>query len=188
MEKTSEESDPKPVSDYTVLSKPTEITIRRPPVNSLNDLSAKEWIPETVSVWTQRGLGKGHKDAQIEKQHPAPFSFQDISRLVRFFTKSGDTVLDPFVGVGSSLKAAAIEGRKGIGIELNPRYSELARMRLMSEVSDEVSVGDQHIINGDARRVIPTIEKNSVKELVTLLSVLFITRNMSNMETMCHLS
>ena len=71
------------------------------PRNQLNDLTAREWIPETVSVWNQRGLGAGHPDAQIERQHPAPFSFTDVGRLVRFFTKKGHTVLDPFVGVGS---------------------------------------------------------------------------------------
>src|SRR5690349_17498814 len=81
------------------------------PRNQLNDLTAREWIPETVSVWTQRGLGAGHPDAQIERQHPAPFSFTDVGRLIRFFTKRGGTVLDPFVGVGSTLKACAIEGR-----------------------------------------------------------------------------
>ena len=37
-------------------------TGRRKPLNQLNDLTAKEWIAETVSVWTQKGLGKGHKD------------------------------------------------------------------------------------------------------------------------------
>src|SRR4051794_29559027 len=73
---------------------------RAPPANGLNDLTAKEWIPETVSVWTQRGLGKGHSHAQIEKQHPAPFSFQDVARVIKFFTKKGEAVLDPFVGVG----------------------------------------------------------------------------------------
>ena len=95
--------------------------------NQLNDLSAKEWIPETVSVWNQRGLGAGHPDAQIERQHPAPFSFTDVGRLIRFFTKRGHTVLDPFVGVGSTLKACAIDGRSGIGIELNPTFAEIGR-------------------------------------------------------------
>src|ERR1017187_5068512 len=70
------------------------------PRNELNDLTAREWIPETVSVWTQKGLGAGHPDAQIERQHPAPFSFTDVGRLIRFFTKPGAVVLDPFVGVG----------------------------------------------------------------------------------------
>ena len=71
-----------------------------------------------------------HPDARIEREHPAPFSFTDVARLVRFFTKKGQTVLDPFAGVGSTLKACATEGRKGIGFELNPRYAELARERM----------------------------------------------------------
>ena len=74
------------------------------PRNQINDLTAREWIPETVSVWNQRGLGVGHPDAQIERQHPAPFSFTDVGRLIRFFTKHGGTVLDPFVGVGSAIR------------------------------------------------------------------------------------
>src|SRR4051812_20707616 len=107
---------------------------RAAPVNRLNDLIAKEWIPETVSVWVQRGLGRGHEHAQIEKQHPAPFSFQDVARVIRFFTKAGETVLDPFVGVGSTLKAAAVERRSGIGVELNRKYARLAAERLATEV------------------------------------------------------
>jgi len=138
------------------------------PVNRLNDLSAKEWIPETVSVWVQRGLGKGHAEAQIERQHPAPFSFQDIARLIRFFTKVGETVLDPFVGVGSTLKAAAVERRKGIGIELNKKYAQLARIRLKTELADDLTIcRDQQVIRGDARSAIPTLAANSVKLVVT---------------------
>jgi len=143
-------------------------TRKREPVNRLNNLSGKEWIPETVSVWIQRGLGKGHAHAQIERQHPAPFSFQDVARLVRFFTKVGETVLDPFVGVGSTLKAAAIERRKGIGIELNKKYAELARRRLKTELADELAVcREQEVIRGDARLVIPTLVASSVKLVVT---------------------
>lgn len=149
-----------------------EVAVRRrigaKPVNRLNDLSAKEWIPETVSVWIQRGLGKGHAHAQIERQHPAPFSFQDIARLIRFFTKVGQTVLDPFVGVGSTLKAAAVEGRNGIGIELNKKYANLARLRLRTELADLFAASqEQKVIQGDARAVIPTLAKGSVNLVVT---------------------
>lgn len=137
-------------------------------VNLLNDLSAKEWIPETVSVWTQRGLGKGHAHAQIERQHPAPFSFQDVARLIRFFSKRGELVLDPFVGVGSTLKAAAVEGRKGIGIELNRKYADLARLRLEVELNGDSAIcREQTVVCDDARRAIPRLEPNSVKFVVT---------------------
>lgn len=138
------------------------------PRNQLNDLTAREWIPETVSVWNQRGLGAGHPDAQIERQHPAPFSFTDVGRLIRFFTKKGHTVLDPFVGVGSTLKACAIDERHGIGIELNPEFAELSRQRLATEVRDMFSTVDgQRILEGDARDHLPNLPDESVDFVVT---------------------
>ena len=138
------------------------------PKNKLNDLTAREWMPETVSVWRQKGLGAGHPDAEIEKQHPAPFSFTDVARLVRFFTKAEQTVLDPFVGIGSTLKAAAVEGRKGIGIELSPHFADLARQRLQTELDGNLLANrDQQVIEGDSREVLPTLESDSVDLVVT---------------------
>lgn len=118
------------------------------PRNSLNDLSGKLWIQETKTVWRQKGLGASHEHAHYEKLHPAPFSFQDVARLVRFFTKAGQTVLDPFVGVGSTLKACAYLGRFGTGVELSKRWAELARERLYKETSNPQT---QEIIVGDIR-------------------------------------
>ncbi len=138
------------------------------PRNQLNDLTSSEWLPETVSVWTQRGLGAGHPDAQIERQHPAPFSFTDVSRLIRFFTKSGDAVLDPFVGVGSTLKACALEGRKGIGFELNPKYAVLAKQRLRTEVRELWATADmQEVRIGDARTLVCELPESSLDFVVT---------------------
>ena len=138
------------------------------PRNQLNDLSAKQWIPETVSVWNQRGLGAKHPDAQIERQHPAPFSFTDVGRLIRFFTKRNQLVLDPFVGVGSTLKACALDGRRGIGIELNPEFVGLTKQRLESEVDGLFStVSEQTILEGDARDLVSSIPDASVDFVVT---------------------
>lgn len=137
------------------------------PRNQLNDLTAKEWIPETISVWNQRGLGAGHPDAQIERQHPAPFSFTDVARLVRFFTKSGQTVLDPFVGVGSTLKACALEGRSGIGIELNPEFVRLCHRRLEAETEQTSEHVEQKILEGDARDHLKNIEGEAIDFIVT---------------------
>ena len=138
------------------------------PKNTLNELTAKEWISETVSVWRQRGLGKGHPDTQIEKQHPAPFSYTDVSRLIRFFTKSGQIVLDPFMGVGSTLKAAAIEGRGSIGIELNPDFARLSEQRMTKELEPTLfPVPESQILVGDARKELPLLPDNSVDFCVT---------------------
>ncbi len=138
------------------------------PRNSLNELTATEWLPETVSVWVQKGLGASHADAQIERQHPAPFSFTDVSRLIRFFTKRGAIVLDPFVGVGSTLKACALDRRLGIGIELNPFYIQLTKERLAKELPKNIQTDHgQKVIMGDARDVLPDLAEDSVDFIVT---------------------
>jgi DNA modification methylase len=113
-------------------------------------------------------LGKNHTNAQIEREHPAPFSYQDVSRLIRFFTKAGQTVLDPFVGVGSTLKAAALTGRRGIGFELNPRYVQLAKKRLKTEIEADSQVClDQQLHLGDAEVLIPQLRTSSVHLVLT---------------------
>lgn len=138
------------------------------PRNQLNELTAPEWMSETVSVWLQRGLGANHPDAQIERQHPAPFSFSDITRLIRFFTKPNGVVLDPFVGVGSTLKACALEGRVGIGFELNPHYAQLAQSRLKQEVGPNAPTRDrQTILEGDARTLTKGLAEDSIDFVVT---------------------
>jgi|GEM_PF-338251 len=136
--------------------------------NPLNDLTSKEWLSETVTVFTQKGLGAGSKDAEIEKLHPAPFSFQDVARLMRFFTKEGDVVLDPFAGVSSTLKACAIENRTGIGFELSEKYVELSKQRIQIEVSDEMPFKDkQKIVSGDCRKLISKAKPDSIDFIIT---------------------
>jgi DNA modification methylase len=136
--------------------------------NRLNDLTSKEWLPETVTVFTQKGLGASSKDAQIEKLHPAPFSFQDVARLVRFFSKEGDLVLDPFSGVASTAKACACENRHSIGIELNSKYYDLGLKRIKIEVPDEFDYkSKQRLIHADSLDYIAEIEDNSVDFIIT---------------------
>ena len=138
------------------------------PRRRLNDLTATEWVRETISVWTQKGLGKNHPHAAIERQYPAPFSYQDIGRVIQFFTKTGETVLDPFVGVGSTLKAAALTSRNGVGIELNPQYAMLAERRLEEEIPTKTRAQTrQEVICGDARTVLPALADLSASLVVT---------------------
>lgn len=136
------------------------------PRNQLNDLTGKEWIPETKSYFFQKGLGANHPDAQIEKLHPAPYSFQDIEKQILFFTKKGMTVLDPFGGVGSTAKACEITGRKCISIELSEKYHNLSVERLETEVGEGTSK-HQQFINGDTCTILPTLADNSVDMVMT---------------------
>jgi modification methylase len=64
------------------------------------------------------------------RNHPAPLSEELVDRLIRMFSFAKDTVLDPFVGTGTTLIAAARAGRTSIGIEIDPAYIEIARERL----------------------------------------------------------
>lgn len=149
-------------------AEPGDIRVEVDPRNHLNELTATQWLPETVSVWVQRGLGASHADAQIERQHPAPFSFTDVARLIRFFTKRKGVILDPFVGVGSTLKACALLERSGVGVELNARYVHLTNERLLRELPRDIAANhNQRVIQGDAREVLPRLPENSVDFVVT---------------------
>lgn len=134
--------------------------------NTLNDLTGKEWIPETKSYFFQKGLGKDHPEAQIEKQHPAPFSYQDVEKLILFFTKQQMTVLDPFGGIGSTAKACEKTHRKCISIELSQKYHDLSVKRLETEVGTGAS-GHHCFVNGDSCKLLPTLETGSVDFVVT---------------------
>jgi modification methylase len=69
------------------------------------------------------------------KHHPAPYPEELAHRLVRMFSFVGDTVLDPFMGTGTTLLAAAKCGRNSIGVEIDASYAKMARARLEKELS-----------------------------------------------------
>jgi DNA modification methylase len=137
------------------------------PRNKLNELTSREWVAETKSFSFQKGLGASHPHAEIERMHPAPFSYQDVARLIRFFTKTGERVLDPFLGVGSTLKACAILGREGVGVELMSTWADLAKLRLEREVDDIDQTSTQLVINDDVRTTLPNLDDDAFHLVVT---------------------
>jgi len=62
----------------------------------------------------------------LTRKHPAPFPVELAERLIRMFSFAGDTVLDPFVGTGTTMIAAARCGRNSIGVEVDSDYWKLA--------------------------------------------------------------
>jgi DNA modification methylase len=79
--------------------------------------------------WTN-GLWTFNGESKKRTGHPAPFPMELPRRCIKLFSFVGDTVLDPFMGSGTTLVAALETGRLGIGIELERRYCALARARL----------------------------------------------------------
>ncbi len=79
----------------------------------------KDWFQQ---IWTLPGAST--------RRHPAPFPLKLAERLVRMFSFAGDTVLDPFMGTGTTNLAARRWGRNSIGIEVIPEYHDLAQRRM----------------------------------------------------------
>ncbi len=82
--------------------------------------SHREWFQQ---IWTRL-------PGASTKHHPAPFPVELAERLIRMFSFVGDTVLDPFMGTGTTNIAASMWGRNSIGVEVDPHYFECARKRL----------------------------------------------------------
>jgi DNA modification methylase len=92
------------------------------PDNTLNELTGEEWLYFTKSVLTTAYPSElGHA---ARKAHGANKPPRLMARLIEFFTRTGELVLDPFAGVGGTLLGAAIARgpRRAMGIELEPRW------------------------------------------------------------------
>ena len=116
---------------------------RRPPhpANDLNELSGEEWLYFTKSVWTTAYPSElGH---QRRKAHGANKPPRLMARLIEFFTKSGELVLDPFAGVGGTLLGAAITRgpRRAIGLELDDRWIAIFRETVEALASERDGAG-----------------------------------------------
>jgi site-specific DNA-methyltransferase (adenine-specific) len=67
---------------------------------------------------------------ESQRQHPAPFPAEIARRLIGMFSFVGDTVLDPFWGIGNTTQAAIQMHRSSIGFEIEPSYIEIGRSRM----------------------------------------------------------
>jgi len=117
--------------------------------NKLNDLDSKTWLKFQKS-WFVHNPPPRRKGVL---QHPAKFPETMAQAFVEFFTKRGQTVLDPMAGTGSTLVAALRAGRHSYGIELNPKYADLARQVIAAERQALGAQADglkAEVITGDA--------------------------------------
>ena len=97
--------------------------------NKLNDLDSKTWLKFQKS-WFIHNPPPRKKDVLV---HPAKFPETMAQEFIEFFTRRGGNVLDPMAGTGSALVAALRAGRNAYGIELNPKYADIARQAVAGE-------------------------------------------------------
>lgn len=101
-------------------------------LSMLNKEEMQGWLR---SVWTDiRG-------ASTRLGHPAPYPVELAERLIRMFSFAGDTVLDPFAGIGSTSLAALLTGRNSISNEIEPAYVDIAYTKLVDSSAKKRDVG-----------------------------------------------
>lgn len=119
-----------PYEWITVFAKAGKRKPVSPEIKAKSKLTTEEWQKWAInSIWEMQPA-----KAKSEK-HPAPFPIELPRRLIKLYSFYGDTVLDPFAGTGTTLKAAIELGRNAIGFELNPEYIPLIISKL-SYVTD----------------------------------------------------
>ncbi len=90
----------------------------------ISDITRDEFLAWTNGLWTFNG------ERKKTIGHPAPFPVELPMRCMKLFSFVGDTVLDPFMGSGTTLVAASRCNRKAAGIEIDPQYCKIAAQRI----------------------------------------------------------
>jgi DNA modification methylase len=117
---------------------------RNNPVNC--NISVDTWQKWASPVWMDIDYGdtlngtKGREEK--DEKHICPLQLPTIERLIGLYTNEGDTVLTPFMGIGSEVYQALKMGRKGIGIELKKQYFDVAvgNIKSVSESKKQVAL------------------------------------------------
>ena len=144
------------------------------PANTLNELPGEEWLYFTKSLLTTAYPSElGHAE---RKAHGANKPPRLMARLIEFFSRTGELVLDPFAGVGGTLLGAAIARgpRRALGIELDPRWAEIYERVVLDLAAQRDGLGPELADLGTAdpggrRRFDPTGLELRVGDALALL-------------------
>jgi DNA modification methylase len=122
--------------------------------NRVNDLTGREWVFWTRSVITKPYPPDMHHSLRSRHGGQKPPGL--CADLIRVFTKTGETILDPFMGVGGVLLGASLSGRKAVGVEIDARWIGIYR-----EVCVKEGMEPQETVAGDARKTLAEMRDRS---------------------------
>jgi DNA modification methylase len=155
--------------------------------NTLNELSGEEWLYFTKSLWTTAYPSElGHA---ARKAHGANKPPRLMARLIEYFTRGQELVLDPFAGVGGTLLGAAIcrRPRRALGFEIEPRWATVYESVVRDALGERDGAGPvladlgqndpggprsfdpsgSRLVVGDALRLLPGVETASIDFVAT---------------------
>jgi Predicted DNA modification methylase len=131
--------------------------------NHLNDLNGAEWLYWTNTIYeTNFPLDETHR---LRKMHGAMKPPALMAEIIKFFTKHGEMVLDPFAGVGGTLLGAGLVGRKALGIEINPAWVAIYAKIVASLKYQNDSAAK--MLLGDCLQTMAAIPDESVAAIIT---------------------
>ncbi|HOV33203.1 MAG TPA: DNA methyltransferase [Candidatus Hydrogenedens sp.] len=131
--------------------------------HAFNGLTPKEWASLSKNIWND--ISSPRDKHHIE--HGATFPVALPERLIKMYSKKGDWVLDPFLGVGATLLAAQKLERNGIGIELNHRFVEISKELLSANSTFFSSKYTYNIFEDDCRNMRKYMQDDFIQLTVT---------------------
>ena len=138
---------------------------------TFNGLSATEWASLSGSVWNDLSSTRAKKHLD----HGATYPEKLCDRLIAMYSHIGDTVLDPFLGTGTTVVSAIKNNRNGVGIELTDRFykvatdsiKEVTNSQQLTLFDSERNIGNSQLLQGDCVEVLKTLPNLSVQLTIT---------------------
>ena len=103
-----------------------------------NDLSGKEWLQNSFSIWRNLSKTKEEKDFK----HPASYPVELCEKIIKTFTKPDCKVLDPFNGIGSTVVACHNLNCNAVGIDLSKEFCDISKKRIANDAKIQIINGD----------------------------------------------
>jgi DNA modification methylase len=153
------------LAEKNKVTKPLKIGYKKTclcPDNRISCITAKEWVKSMVTIQPFFYEGRDLRDKNI---HPAMFPISLPTHFIKTLTHEGELVLDPFVGIGTTLIAAKDLNRNAVGFDLNEDYIEIAKKRLSQ--STLVDSTRQIAICDESHNIPKYLEKNTVSLCIT---------------------
>ena len=125
---------------------------------TFNGMTAHEWTMSSRSVWNDVSSARKGKHLL----HGATYPEKLAERVIKMYSREGDSVLDPFLGTGTTVISALRNNRNGYGIELSPMYFELASTEIQNSIG-LLTTASHRLFNGDCETMIDELDDQSIQ-------------------------